>query len=104
MSFGWGKCEGQSLSVDGVALECASWGSLPDKAPTIILLHEGLGSVAMCFALHAACNRLDAALRQRQIGHIPPVNMQKHHNLSVLQAFWENLSTLPNFPTLRAKE
>ena len=47
MSFGWGKCEGQSLSVDGVSLECASWGSPPDKAPTIILLHEGLGSVAM---------------------------------------------------------
>ena len=47
MSFGWSKCEGQSLSVDGVALECASWGSPPGKAPTIILLHEGLGSVAM---------------------------------------------------------
>ena len=28
-------------------LECASWGTSPDKAPTIVLLHEGLGCVAM---------------------------------------------------------
>ena len=47
MSFRWGENEGQSLSVDGVSLECASWGPPPDKASTLILLHEGLGCVAM---------------------------------------------------------
>ena len=47
MSFRWGESEGQSLSVDNVSLECASWGPPPDKAPTLILLHEGLGCVAM---------------------------------------------------------
>jgi pimeloyl-ACP methyl ester carboxylesterase len=47
MSFKWGSAEAQSITIDGVSLECASWGASPDKAPTIVLLHEGLGCVAM---------------------------------------------------------
>ncbi|NDH26725.1 MAG: alpha/beta hydrolase, partial [Rhodobacteraceae bacterium] len=47
MSFKWGSAEAQSITIDGVSLECASWGTSPDKAPTIVLLHEGLGCVAM---------------------------------------------------------
>ena len=47
MSFRWGETEGQSLYVDKFSLECASWGPPPDKAPTLVLLHEGLGCVAM---------------------------------------------------------
>ena len=34
------------LDVGGVALEYACWGPAPDAAPTLVLLHEGLGSVA----------------------------------------------------------
>lgn len=33
--------------VNGKALECASFGPSPDKAPTIVMLHEGLGSVGL---------------------------------------------------------
>jgi pimeloyl-ACP methyl ester carboxylesterase len=40
----WG--EAGKLVIGGVALECASWGPPPGDAPTLVLLHEGLGSVA----------------------------------------------------------
>ena len=35
-----------SVTVDGVRLECRRVGPAPDEAPTIVMLHEGLGSVA----------------------------------------------------------
>lgn len=35
------------LSVNGTRLEYACWGPAPDQAPTIVLLHEGLGCVAL---------------------------------------------------------
>ena len=35
------------LDVEGQSLEYACWGPSPDRAPTIILLHEGLGCVAL---------------------------------------------------------
>ena len=34
-----------TLDLDGRALESAWWGKTPDEAPTLVLLHEGLGSV-----------------------------------------------------------
>lgn len=34
------------VTVDGTALEYACWGPPPEEAPTLVLLHEGLGSVA----------------------------------------------------------
>ena len=39
--------EDQFLSIDGVSLEAKCWGASPDDSPTLVLLHEGLGSVAM---------------------------------------------------------
>ena len=36
-----------SIKIDGVTLECACHGPAPDKAPTIVMLHEGLGSTAL---------------------------------------------------------
>jgi pimeloyl-ACP methyl ester carboxylesterase len=33
--------------MDGKRLETAWWGPAPDAAPTLVLLHEGLGSVAL---------------------------------------------------------
>ncbi|EEE35918.1 alpha/beta hydrolase [Rhodobacteraceae bacterium KLH11] len=35
------------IEVEGVGLEYKSWGASPDIAPTIVMLHEGLGCVAM---------------------------------------------------------
>jgi pimeloyl-ACP methyl ester carboxylesterase len=45
--FDW-KDGGQgTIEVDGSMLEAVSFGPPPGKAPTIVLLHEGLGCVAM---------------------------------------------------------
>jgi pimeloyl-ACP methyl ester carboxylesterase len=35
------------LQLDGGTVETAWWGPGPDKAPTLVLLHEGLGCVAL---------------------------------------------------------
>ncbi len=35
------------IVIDGVSLECAWYGPAPDRAPTIVMLHEGLGCVAL---------------------------------------------------------
>lgn len=36
-----------SLDIDGVKIEARCWGPSPDKASTIVLLHEGLGCVEL---------------------------------------------------------
>jgi pimeloyl-ACP methyl ester carboxylesterase len=36
-----------SIELDGLKIETARWGAAPDEAPSIVLLHEGLGSVAL---------------------------------------------------------
>lgn len=43
----WTAAPGVKMTVDGVALEYACWGPAPDKSPTLVLLHEGLGCVAL---------------------------------------------------------
>jgi pimeloyl-ACP methyl ester carboxylesterase len=45
--FPWTPAEPQFLELDGVRLEAACHGPSPDKAPTLVLLHEGLGCVAL---------------------------------------------------------
>lgn len=35
------------ITIDGVGMETQCWGPAPGEAPTIILLHEGLGSVGL---------------------------------------------------------
>ncbi|MEL6264977.1 MAG: alpha/beta hydrolase [Pseudomonadota bacterium] len=37
----------ERLTVDGASLEAASWGPAPGEAPTLVLLHEGLGSLGL---------------------------------------------------------
>lgn len=37
----------QMLSLDGALIEACTWGQPSGSAPTLVLLHEGLGSVAM---------------------------------------------------------
>ena len=40
----WGK---GTVSIAGHDLEYACWGPAPDQAPTLVMLHEGLGSVGL---------------------------------------------------------
>jgi pimeloyl-ACP methyl ester carboxylesterase len=35
------------IEIDGVKLECAWFGDAPEDAPTLLMLHEGLGSVSI---------------------------------------------------------
>lgn len=42
----WNTDETFKIEIDGARLECRAWGPSPDASMTIILLHEGLGSVA----------------------------------------------------------
>lgn len=46
MAFDWSERPDTRVQVDGTALEYACWGPAPGQAPTLVLLHEGLGSVA----------------------------------------------------------
>ena len=39
--------EDQFLSIGGVSLEAKFWGASPDTSLTLVLLHEGLGSVSI---------------------------------------------------------
>ncbi|MEP5728998.1 MAG: alpha/beta hydrolase [Sulfitobacter sp.] len=43
----WSQRPEVPLQINGVALEYACWGPPPDQAPTLVLLHEGLGCVAL---------------------------------------------------------
>lgn len=47
MSYEWKDGGTGRIVAAGKSLECASWGPAPSQAPTLVLLHEGLGSVAM---------------------------------------------------------
>ena len=43
----WTQAAGATLKAGGHALEYRCWGPTPEQAPTLVLLHEGLGSVAL---------------------------------------------------------
>ena len=43
----WSQNPAEPMTVNGVALEYACYGPPPSEAPTIILLHEGLGCVGL---------------------------------------------------------
>lgn len=45
--FNWSASGDQRLEINGVSLEARCWGAAPSDSPTLVLLHEGLGSVAM---------------------------------------------------------
>lgn len=47
MTLDWSAAPKAPLVVNGVRLEYACHGPRPDDAPTIVLLHEGLGCVAL---------------------------------------------------------
>ena len=45
MPSAWTDAADARLSLGSVSLEYACWGPAPEAAPTLVLLHEGLGSV-----------------------------------------------------------
>jgi pimeloyl-ACP methyl ester carboxylesterase len=45
--FEWEPGETNFMEIDGVKLEAVCYGPAPQDAPTIIMLHEGLGCVAL---------------------------------------------------------
>jgi len=47
MGVTWSNDAGLTLKAGGKTLEYAAWGPKPGDAPTLVLLHEGLGSVAL---------------------------------------------------------
>jgi len=47
MAFEWNHQPGQFVTIGGEKLEYACFGPAPDKAPTIVMLHEGLGCIAL---------------------------------------------------------
>ncbi len=47
MSTAWSDAPEARLTADGRKLEYRCWGPAPGQAPTLVLLHEGLGSVAL---------------------------------------------------------
>jgi pimeloyl-ACP methyl ester carboxylesterase len=47
MGVTWSNDAGLTLQAGGKTLEYAAWGPKPSEAPTLVLLHEGLGSVAL---------------------------------------------------------
>ena len=46
-AFSWSQDAHGAIVADGKRLEAAAFGPPPDEAPTIVLLHEGLGCIAL---------------------------------------------------------
>jgi len=46
-AFSWARAPHGAVVADGARLEAAAFGPPPEAAPTIVLLHEGLGCVAL---------------------------------------------------------
>jgi pimeloyl-ACP methyl ester carboxylesterase len=46
-AFSWTEAAHGAIVADGKRLEAAAFGPPPETAPTLVLLHEGLGSVAL---------------------------------------------------------
>jgi len=76
-SFAWDPETAGRLTIDGVSLEARCWGPPPAAADTIVLLHEGLGAVALWrdfpAALSAATGRGVFAYSRRGYGASDPV-------------------------------
>ena len=47
MSAPWSNADDARLTIAGQSLEYRCWGPPPTQAPTLVLLHEGLGCVAL---------------------------------------------------------
>ena len=84
MAWAWGD---NALVIDGRRLECACFGPPPGEAPTLVLLHEGLGcarALARLPAKTAGGDRLRRvrlfALRLRRLRHGPSAAPARLHD------------------------
>jgi pimeloyl-ACP methyl ester carboxylesterase len=46
-AFRWIEGAGGEIVADGKRLEAVAYGPRPDQTPTLVMLHEGLGCVAL---------------------------------------------------------
>jgi pimeloyl-ACP methyl ester carboxylesterase len=69
------------MAIKGVSLECRAWGPSPQEAETMVLLHEGLGSVALWRdfpeKLSAATGRGVFAYSRRGYGQSDPAPLPR---------------------------
>lgn len=69
------------IEIDGVKLECAWFGDAPKDAPTLVMLHEGLGSVSIWrdypAALAKATKTRVFAYSRAGYGKSDPVNLPR---------------------------
>lgn len=69
------------VEIDGVKLECAWFGDAPESAPTLVMLHEGLGSVSIWrdfpAALAKATNTRVLAYSRAGYGKSVPVKLPR---------------------------
>ena len=88
----WTNQPGAMLTAGGARLEYACWGPRPDQAPTIVLLHEGLGCVALWrdfpAQLAAATDALGRFYRARLagLGHLRRIGMRAAHHAGPIKA------------------
>ncbi len=70
-----------TITIDGKRLEAGWWGPTPDAAPTLVLLHEGLGSVALWRGFPAllatTTGRGVLAYSRFGYGHSDPVSLPR---------------------------
>jgi len=82
------------LQADGKALEYRCWGPPPDRAPTIVMLHEGLGSLSLWRDFPALVQQTTgcgvmaysrAGYGQSDLADLPrPVDYMTHEAVTVL--------------------
>lgn len=79
-----------TVSIDGVRLEYACLGPEPERAPTLVLLHEGLGSIALWrdfpAQLQAATGLGVFAYSRQGYGRSDPINLPRPFDYHAIEA------------------
>ena len=81
--FPWIEGAPGAIVADGKRLEALAYGPPPDRAPTIVMLHEGLGCVALWRdfpqKLAAATGHGVFAYSRAGYGGSEPIDPQRRH-------------------------
>ncbi len=89
--FDWNEGELSSVRIDGVQLEAVCYGPSPKAAPTIVMLHEGLGCIALWREFPqklAASTGLGVFVYSRAgYGHSDPVTLPRNVDYMHREAF-----------------
>ena len=88
--FQWSEGVGGEIVADGKRLEAVAYGPPPDQAPTILMLHEGLGCIALWrdfpAILAAATGRGVFAYSRAGYGGSDPVDLPRPLDYMSLEA------------------